>query len=121
MMFPLRTVALAGLFPVCAAAQSAVPVIDMEATEGGLTVTGIVAGTATGTVEAEMSISRNDGSGTVQTSQSRRIDVTSGSRDTVATTGLSTGPDLHMQVVLTLREDGTVIATSETEIDPSED
>lgn len=114
----IRAAALIGLLPVCAAAQSAAPVIDVTTSDAGMTVTGIVAGLATGTVEAEMTISRKDDSGAMETSQSRRIDVSPQSRDIIATTGLSTAPGLHMTVILTLRENDRVIATSRTEIGP---
>ncbi len=112
----IRVIALLGLLPACAVAQSAVPVIDVIASDTGMTVTGIVAGLSPSTIDAEMTISREDGSGSLSTRQSRKIDVGPDSRDIVATTELSTAPDLQMHVVLTLRENDAVIATSQTNI-----
>lgn len=116
----LRATLLAGLLPVCAAAQTAVPVIDVTPSGPGVTVTGIVAGLGPGVVDAEMTISRKDQSGAMETRQSRTLEVGPDSRDIVATTGLSTAPGLRMTVTLTLREEGRVTATSQTVIGPQD-
>jgi hypothetical protein len=102
--------------PAFAAAQIAVPTIEVTPTATGVTISGVVAGLSSGTVNAEMTIAKQDGSGSVNTSQSRQIQVSHDSRDIVATTGLSVGPKAHVRIILTLTENNTVIAQSQTEI-----
>ncbi|WP_322865047.1 curli-like amyloid fiber formation chaperone CsgH [Aquicoccus sp. G2-2] len=102
--------------PAFAAAQVAIPTIEITPTTTGVTISGVVAGLSSGTINAEMTITKQDGSSSVNSSQSRQIQVSHDSRDIVATTRLSVGPNAHVHVILKLKENNTVIAQSQTEI-----
>lgn len=116
----LRAAALVVVLPSVVAAQMAAPVIELTPTEGGITVTGVVTGLAPGTVQAEMTIDKNDTSGSVSTRQSREFAVSRNSRDVVATTGLSAGPDAQISIEIILRANDTVIGRARTALGPQD-
>lgn len=100
------------------AAQTAVPVIVVNAAGDEFQIEGQVDGLATGTVTAELTIEKNGPSGNVSTSQSRRLEVNAGSRDSVARTALSAEQDMRITIELTLIEDGVRIARTKTVLGP---
>ena len=116
----LRALALAAALPSMATAQMAAPLIELTPTDGGMTVTGIVTGLASGTVLAEVTIAKNDTSGSVATRQSREIAVSENSRDVVATTSLSAGPEARITIEMTLTADGSVIGRARTVLGPQD-
>ncbi len=116
----LRAVALAALLPSMATAQMAVPLIELTPNESGMTVTGVVTGLAPGTVMAEMTIDKHDTSGSIATRQSREITVSQNTRDVVAKTGFSAGPEARITIEMTLTADGTVIGRARTALGPQD-
>ncbi len=112
----LMAALFAALLPCGGIAQTAVPLIAVTPTDGGLAIAGIVAGVSEGTVNAEMTIARTDGSGSTRTRQSHDMNVSPASCDAVAMTNLSTGDGLHVKIVLVIRENDLVIASAQTEI-----
>jgi hypothetical protein len=99
----------------------ALPVIDVTPVEGGLRVEGRVLGLGDGTVDANLSLTREDGSGRTATRQSREISVTAGSNDVVASTQLSAGEDTRLDVTLVLRSVGSVFAQAQIRLAPDDD
>ncbi|WP_226781150.1 curli-like amyloid fiber formation chaperone CsgH [Oceaniglobus trochenteri] len=114
----LRALLLGALVALSPAAQAqdtvlALPEIDIEPQDGMLSISGRVTGLAEGTVTARLAIAKSGAGGTVNTSQGGEIAVSAGSSDIVASTRLSAGPDVTLEVTLTLW-DGEVSIGSTT-------
>lgn len=107
--------ALAGLAmsgPASAGSGAALAIIDVLKTESGIEIVGKALAMSDARISGEMVISRKGTSGSVSTRQGSDFDLTSGQSVDIARVGVSyVGGDL-LEITLTLRQDGVVIAES---------
>lgn len=107
--------ALAGLAmsgPAAAGSGAALAIIDVLKTENGIEIVGKALAMSDARISGEMVISRKGASGSVSTRQGSDFDLTSGQSVDIARVGVSyVGGDL-LEITLTLRQDGVVIAES---------
>lgn len=103
-----------------ASAEVATPQIKVEPEAGGYSVSGLVLGSGTATVSAEMTIDKAGPSGTMKTRQARVLQTHDGSIDTVAQTRLSAGERARVQIHLVLSVDGQVIGEATSTLDPKD-
>jgi hypothetical protein len=112
--------AVMSAMPACAndVPTLALPALEVAETSDGLRVSGTVVGLASGTVDADLTVTRRDASGTAVSRQAQSVDVTRGSRHVVATIVLSAseGTDLDVKLVLSAGEH--VFARTETHVTP---
>ena len=97
-------------------ATFALPIIELAATPSGVSVQGKVIGLESASVDAELTVFREDNSGRVSSRQSRSLDTTTGSVHVVATMDVSAAPGAELEVLLELSADGNVFARSETRL-----
>lgn len=107
--------ALAGLAmsgSAAAGSGAALAIIDVLKTESGIEIVGKALAMSDAHISGEMVISRKGASGSVSTRQGSDFDLTSGQSVDIARVGVSyVGGDL-LEITLTLRQDGVVIAES---------
>jgi hypothetical protein len=91
--------------PVAVGALSINPIDDMYE------ITAMVEGRSpqVTSVEAELAVVKSDRSGSVQTRQSKTVEVQQGSRVQVARTGVSLGREGTLEVTLIIEENGKVV------------
>jgi hypothetical protein len=97
-------------------ATFALPIIELAATPSGVSVQGKVIGLESASVDAELTVFREDNSGRMSYRQSRSLDITTGSVHVVATMDVSAAPGAELEVLLELSADGNVFARSETRL-----
>lgn len=86
----------------------AIPVIDVESSDGVLTVTAVVNGVEPGTVTGIMTLERTGTSGSVTTNQSQELEVEPGGRYVVATNAISFASVDVAEISLQILQNGTV-------------
>ncbi|WP_412504387.1 curli-like amyloid fiber formation chaperone CsgH [Roseovarius sp. SYSU LYC5161] len=105
--------ALMAAAPTFAGDISATGSLNVVPTDGGYRITASLDGRGSGTIEAKMTVLKQDGNGRVQTQQSRRIRTRKGQSDEVATSTVSLADEGTLKVTLVLSEgDRTVYRES---------
>ena len=97
----------------------ALPSIEVVETPDGLSVSGMVIGLDRGTVEATLTVARQDTSGSTVSRQAQSLEVMPGSRHVVATIALSVSGGAGLEVGLVLRRADRIIAEAQTRLMPT--
>lgn len=92
------------------AAGAAIAVIDVVKTEGGIEIVGKALAMTDTKISGEMVISRKGASGSVSTRQGSDFDLTEGQSVDIARVGVSYAGGDRLEITVTLKQDGVVIA-----------
>jgi hypothetical protein len=99
---------------------AALPVIDLQQTDGGVEIVGRITALKAGAFDGEMTIQRRGASGSVSTRQASSVELAVGQSAEIARVSVSHSPGDALHVELILSRDGIAIARAEFTTSPDQ-